>query len=95
MRILRKVISQLEMPRDQRPFGSGWLSGALALLASLAGLLIVLLGWYPETFSDPQISFIQDSGIVTVALRFVLLSGYALSLISLILSSRKRLGGRR
>jgi sterol desaturase/sphingolipid hydroxylase (fatty acid hydroxylase superfamily) len=92
MRILRKVISQLETPRDQRPFGSGWLSGALALLASLAGLLIVLLRWYPETFSYPQIAFIQDSGIVTVALRFVLLSGYALSLISLILSSHKTLG---
>lgn len=53
MRILRKIISQLEMPRDQRPFGSGWLSGSLGLLASLAGLLIVLLRWYPETFSYP------------------------------------------
>ncbi len=92
MHILRKIISQLEMPRDQRPFGSGWLSGSLGLLASLAGLLIVLLRWYPETFSYPQIAFIQDSGIVTVALRFVLLAGYALSLISLILSSRKTLG---
>lgn len=54
MNILKKVISQLEMPRDQRPFGSGWLSGTLALLASIAGLLIVLLRWYPETFSYPQ-----------------------------------------
>ena len=53
MRILRKIISQLEMPRDQRPFGSGWLSGSLGLLASLAGLLIVLLRWYPEIFSYP------------------------------------------
>lgn len=92
MSVIRKVISQLETPRDQRPLGSGWLSGALALLASLAGLLMVLLRWFPETLSYPEIAFIQDSGAVTVALRFVLLAGYALALISLILSTRKTLG---
>ncbi|WP_247225937.1 sterol desaturase family protein [Yoonia sp. F2084L] len=90
--ILNKIITQLETPRDQRPLGSGWLSGALALLASLAGLLIVLLRWFPETLSYPEIAFIQDSGVVTVFLRFTLLSGYALSLLSLILSARKSLG---
>ena len=92
MSVLRKVINQLETPRDQRPLGSGLLSGALALLASLAGLLMVLLRWFPETLSYPEIAFIQDSGAVTVALRFVLLAGYALALISLILSTRKTLG---
>ncbi|MEP4197168.1 MAG: sterol desaturase family protein [Aliishimia sp.] len=92
MKILRKVIKQLETPRDQRPLGSGWLSGALALLAGLAGLLIVLLRWYPETLSYPQIAFLSESGVATVALRFVLLAGYSLSLISLILSERKSLG---
>ena len=92
MNILRKVIAQLETPRDQRPLGSGWLSGSLALLAAITGLLIVLLRWFPETFSYPQIAFIQDSGIVTAFLRFVLLSGYALSLLSLILSRHKSLG---
>ncbi|WP_458790851.1 sterol desaturase family protein [Yoonia sp. MH D7] len=92
MWVLRKVISQLETPRGERPLGSGWLSGAMALLASLAGLLLVLLRWFPETFSYPEIAFIQDSGAVTFALRFVLLAGYALALISLILSKRKSLG---
>lgn len=92
MWFLRKVVSQLETPRDQRPLGSGWLSGSLALLASIAGLLVMILRWYPETFSYPQIAFIQDSGVVTFALRFFLLAGYALALVSLILSSRKSLG---
>ena len=90
--IWNKVVTQLETPREERPLGSGWLSGSLALLASLAGLLIVMLRWFPETFSYPEIAFIQDSGVVTVFLRFVLLSGYALSLLSLILSTRKSLG---
>ena len=92
MGLIKKVVAQLELPRDARPLGSGWLSGTLALLASLAGLLIMLLRWYPETFSYPEIAFIQDSGVVTAFLRFTLLAGYALSLLSLILSKQKSLG---
>ncbi|WP_394177931.1 sterol desaturase family protein [Yoonia maritima] len=92
MNIFRKIITQLETPREERPFGSGWLSGSLALLAAIAGLLIVLLRWFPETFSYPEIAFIQDSGVVTAFLRFTLLAGYTLSLVSLILSQRKSLG---
>lgn len=92
MGLLKKVITELEKPREARPFGSGWLSGSLALLAAIAGLLMVLLRWYPETFSYPQIAFIHESGVMTVVLRFVLLAGYALSLISLILSDRRVLG---
>nr|WP_254446592.1 sterol desaturase family protein [Ruegeria sp. HKCCD8929] len=64
----------------------------MALLAALTGLLLVLLRWYPETFSYPQIAFVHSSGYVTAFLRFVLLAGYALSLLSLILSRRKALG---
>jgi len=92
MGLFSKVVSQLETPREQRPLGSGWLSGSLALLASITGLLLVLVRWYPQTFSYPEIAFIQDSGYVTAFLRFVLLAGYTLSLLSLILSSRKSLG---
>jgi len=90
--VFKKVIQQLETPRDQRPLGSGWLSGTLALLASITGLCLVLLRWYPETFSYPEIAFIHSSGVVTAFLRFVLLAGYTLSLLSLILSARKSLG---
>jgi hypothetical protein len=92
MNILRKIKTQLETPREERPIGSGWLSGSLALLAGLAGLLIVLLRWYPETLSYPEIAFLHQSGAMTVVLRVVLLSGYALALLSLILSQRKSLG---
>lgn len=92
MFIFRKIKSHLEMPREERPLGSGWLSGTLALLAGLTGLLIVLLRWYPETFSYPEIAFIHQNGAMTVVIRFVLLSGYALALLSLILSRRKTLG---
>ena len=92
MNILKKVITHLETPREERPFGSGWLSGSLALLSALTGLLLVLLRWFPETFSFPEIAFIHQSGLVTAFMRFVLLAGYALALLSLILSVRKSLG---
>lgn len=87
-----KLKTQLETPREERPFGSGWLSGSLALLAGLAGLLMVLLRWYPETFSYPEIAFIHENGAMTAVMRFLLLAGYALALLSLILSERKTLG---
>ncbi|KIT15348.1 hypothetical protein [Jannaschia aquimarina] len=51
MSFLRALMTQLETPREARPFGSGWLSGSLALLAALAGLLLVVIRWLPETFS--------------------------------------------
>ncbi len=92
MSFVRKLKSQLETPREERPFGSGWLSGTLALLAGVTGFLMVILRWYPETFSYPEIAFVQESGLATVVLRFVLLAGYALALLSLILSRRKTLG---
>ena len=38
MSIIKRLSSELEKPRDQRPFGSGWLSGGGALLAGLTGL---------------------------------------------------------
>ena len=91
MRLLKTVVAELEKPRAERPFGSGWLSGTGALLAGIAGLLLVLIRWFPETFSYPQLAFIHDSGAVTVALRIVLLAGYALALISLMLSRHRAL----
>ncbi|OBY24730.1 sterol desaturase family protein [Leisingera sp. JC1] len=92
MKFIRDVIAQLETPREARPLGSGWLSGSMALLAAVTGLLLVLLRWYPETLSYPQTAFVHSSGYVTAFLRFVLLAGYALSLLSLILSRQKSLG---
>ncbi|RED14241.1 sterol desaturase family protein [Pontivivens insulae] len=92
MAYLRDLKRQLEMPREKRPIGSGWLSGVLALLAAITGFLMVVLRWYPETFSYPEIAFVHSGGYTTVFLRFVLLAGYALSLLSLILNRNKTLG---
>lgn len=89
---IRELRRELEVPRSDRPLGSGWLSGSLALLAGLAGIAVAILRWYPETFSYPELAMLQQGGVTTFLLRFFLLAGYALALLSLILSSRRFLG---
>ena len=37
-----------EVDSEDRKFGSGWLSGFLGLVMSLAGLATVLCFWYPQ-----------------------------------------------
>src|SRR4029079_9511751 len=41
-RLLAKVRAELETPRAERPFGSGWLSGSIGILAGVTGLLMVI-----------------------------------------------------
>ncbi len=91
MGVLSRLRRELESPRSDRPLGSGWLSGCLSLLAALTGLLIVVIRWYPQTFTMPELQPIHQGGYMVLFLRFVLLSGYVLALLSLILSRYRAL----
>jgi len=92
MGLITRLMAEFERPRAKRPFGSGWLSGSLSVLAGLAGLLIILIRFFPETFTMPELQVIHDSGATTLALRVILLVGYALALLSVMLCRRKVLG---
>lgn len=92
MGLLSKLVAEFERPREKRPLGSGWLSGSLSILAGLAGLALVLVRYFPQTFTMPELAFIHDSGAVTLSLRLILLAGYLLALLSVILCRRKTLG---
>ena len=92
MKVLRNIVGQLETPRAERPFGSGWLSGSLSVLAGIAGLLLVLLHWYPETMSFPDLDVVTGTGVLTIAMRVILLLGYVLAFISLALARNRTLG---
>ena len=37
MKYLQNIKAELEAPRDQRLFGSGWISGSLGILAGVGG----------------------------------------------------------
>ncbi|MEP3278854.1 MAG: sterol desaturase family protein [Stappiaceae bacterium] len=93
MSILERLSNELGKPRDQRRLGSGWLSGSGALLAGLTGFLLVLALRYPGTFVTPDLMAIHDTGFLRPFVHIVLLTGYALALISLLLSKDKVLGG--
>ncbi len=92
MSIIEEIKNELEKPRHSRPLGSGWLSGSGSILAGLAGLLIVMVRFFPQTFTMPELAMIHESGYVTVFLRVVLLLGYVFALISILLSRNKVLG---
>ena len=90
---LDKVRSELEAPREQRLFGSGWLSGAIGILAGIVGLLMVIVLRNPSLSSVPQLAAVHESVLFRGAIYFVLISGFALAALSLILRRDKTLGG--
>ena len=92
MRFLRKVRSELEAPREERPFGSGWIAGSFALLAGIVGLLMVAVLRNPSLTSVPQLAVVHQSVLFHLALYFVLVSGFALAALSLVLRRDKTLG---
>ena len=93
MSIIKRLSRELEIPREERPLGSGWLSGGGALLAGLTGLALVFVLKFPGTFLTPDLAPIHASGYLRPFLHAVLLIGYGLALLSLLLSKDKVLGG--
>lgn len=93
MSIIERLSKEFSKPKEQRPLGSGWLSGGGALLAGLAGLLLVLVLKFPGSFVTPDLMVLHEFGYLRPFLQGVLLLGYALALISLLLSKDKILGG--
>ncbi len=90
--ILRPIVTELETPREERPFGSGWLSGTGALLASLTSFVAAGILHWPELLSTPQLHAIETLGWLRPALIVVMTIAYGLALTSLILRENKLLG---
>lgn len=89
---IMRVIHELETPRAQRWFGSGWLSGCGALLAGIVALLMVISLHFPSVLTTPELAALRSSLLFKVFLHLVLLLGYAFALISLLLRKDKVLG---
>ena len=92
MKYLSKVRAELEAPRHARLFGSGWISGSIGLLAGVVGVVMVIVLRNPSLTSVPQLSVVHHSALFRPALYFVLISGFALSALSLVLRRDKTLG---
>ena len=89
---LKRVVGELETPRAKRPFGSGWLSGSIALLAGVTALLMVIVLRYPSLTSMPDLAPIHQMLFFKPVLYFVLISGYILAILSMMLRRQKTLG---
>ena len=90
--ILSRIKRELEMPRGERPFGSGWLSGSGALLSAIVGLFLVVCLRFPEHLSTPALDMLRESGWFRPVLHVILLLAYAWALTSLMLRADKTLG---
>ena len=82
----------LEAPVEARGLGTGWFSGFFALVLAIAGLLFVVALRWPAYASMPQLAVIVASPGFRVAVHVILLSAYALALLSLLLRPRKTIG---
>ena len=91
-KLLRSIAAELETPRAERPFGSGWLSGSIALLAGVTGLLMVIVLRNPSMTSMPDLAPVHEFLFFKPVLYFVLISGYLLAVLSMILRKDKTLG---
>jgi sterol desaturase/sphingolipid hydroxylase (fatty acid hydroxylase superfamily) len=90
--MLDKIQSELELAPAQRKFGTGWLSGTVALLAALGGLALVIVLRFPAYFSMPELKVLHESGAMRVATHVFLLLAYGLALLNLVLCTRRVLG---
>jgi sterol desaturase/sphingolipid hydroxylase (fatty acid hydroxylase superfamily) len=87
-----RIRSELELPRSERPFGSGWLSGSVAVLAGLTSVIMVVALKYPALLLMPDLGVIRDGAWFKPTLFFVLLSGFVLASLSLVLRNDRTLG---
>jgi sterol desaturase/sphingolipid hydroxylase (fatty acid hydroxylase superfamily) len=86
------IRNDLEAPAEQRKFGTGWLSGVTAIIASLAGLLLLLSWQYPAMFSMKELSVLRESPYFTQVMQGFLVLGFALACTNLMLRRNKVLG---
>ena len=86
------VRHRLETSTTDRRLGSGWISGVFAVALGLTGLGAVLCIRYPEVLTVPEAREVYDLRLIRLLLQFVLATGFALGIVSIVLRKRKILG---
>jgi sterol desaturase/sphingolipid hydroxylase (fatty acid hydroxylase superfamily) len=82
----------LDAPAAERRFGTGWISGVLALVLAVVGLGTVLCLRYPELLTMPEAREFYNVGLIRLALHLVLIGAFVLGTISIVLRQNKVLG---
>ena len=89
---LERLAKDLEAPIEARGFGTGWFSGFFALVLAIFGLCSVIALRWPWLAGMPELGVLRDNSAFRVAVHLVLISAYALALLSLLLRPRKAIG---
>ncbi len=90
--MLKDLDRDLAADAAQRRFGSGWVSGTLALLLAVVGLATVLCLRYPELLTVEDARKLYNVALIRSALHIVLIAGFVLAIVSIVLRKRKVLG---
>lgn len=86
------IRNDLEASAEERQFGSGWLSGVLALILALSGLFLLVSQRYPQWFSMKELSLIYQKPYFTLIIQVLLVVAFFLVVANLILRRSKALG---
>lgn len=89
---VERLIRDLEAPIEARGFGTGWFAGFFGLVLAFAGLCLVLASRWPGAFGLPELAMLRAASVFTLATHSMLLTAYALALLSLLLRPRKAIG---
>lgn len=88
--LFQRVKRELETPRAEHPFGSGWLSGSGALLCGIVSLTLAVSLKY-AWLTTPEAALVTGSVWFKLFQHLVLILGYAFALISILLRKDKTL----
>jgi sterol desaturase/sphingolipid hydroxylase (fatty acid hydroxylase superfamily) len=90
---LRKMLrADLEAEAQERAFGTGWISGVLALACALFGLGSVLFMMLPGVFTMPMLREQYSQPWFRLALHFILIGAFVLAVLNIILRRQKIMG---
>ena len=88
MSYFKKLFEALETPREKRPLGSGWRSGALSVLIGLISIALMIIMRFPAVFSTPEIQPILEGVPMRIVFQVFLVLGYGFAIVSLLLSTK-------
>jgi len=91
-RLRQALRADLQSEKEDRRFGSGWISGVFALFFAMAGLIAVLCLRFPDLLTTPMLREHYDVPLVRVALLLDLILGFALAVLNLALRRQKIMG---
>jgi sterol desaturase/sphingolipid hydroxylase (fatty acid hydroxylase superfamily) len=91
-KIRLSIRNDLEASAETRQFGSGWISGFLALVTSIAGLLLLMSQRFPQYFSMKELAPVHQQAEFSLAIYCLLVAAFGLAIGNLILRRNKVLG---